>query len=155
MRRPRGQARKKRSTRGYYSSDGVSADEDNSTFHQPADISRLPHPDNLDQVLHDAMNSFVPITTSTSQKRGRPSNIKQIGYDLGLASKPKKSRLNQGCDVSKSSDQFRVNSKQENLLPVSQKSSSDVTQNDEETSLLKQLLEQNKTTSSTQQQPSS
>ena len=111
-RRPRGQARKKRSTRGYYSSDGVSADEDNSTFNQPADISRLPHPDNLDQVLHDAMNSFVPITTSTSQKRARPSNIKQIGYDLGLASKPKKSRLNQGCDVSKSLDQFRVNSKQ-------------------------------------------
>ena len=38
---------------------------------------------------------------------------------------------------------------------MSQKSSSDVTQNEEETSLLKQLLEQNKTTSSTQQQPSS
>ena len=81
-RRPKGQSRKKRSNRGYYSSDDASAGEDvGLSDHSNGQISPILRsgaaielqPDTLDQVLHDTLNSmrFEP-SSAPSQRRGRP-----------------------------------------------------------------------------------
>ena len=102
-RRPRGQSRKKRSNRGYYSSDGVSADEDNSgnsNSQSPINRSDPSNPndihDSIDRVLHDALNSFTSATPTIPQKRGRPpaNNTSTVdeSYAVAKSKKPKKSQ---------------------------------------------------------------
>ena len=109
--RPKGQSRKKRSTRGYYSSDGVSADEDhsgNSNSQSPTntipDISSSVHPDDLDKVLHEALSSFNSAKSPISKKRGRASTHASIEAEMKETLRSKKLRTIENRGSSQSSE---------------------------------------------------
>ena len=93
-RRPRGQSRKKRSNRGYYSSDGVSEDDNSdNSIKSPVNPSEIQHPDDIDSVLHEALNSFTSITPTVPQKRNRSSNNSSTIEETSVA-KSKRPKLN-------------------------------------------------------------
>ena len=105
-RRPKGQSRKKRSNRGYYSSDGVSEEDDNSgnsNDQSPVNASDSQHPEDLDNVLNDALNSFTPITSTVPKKRGRPS-IDSSTIEESSVHRRKRPKISQKRNKSQSSE---------------------------------------------------
>ena len=107
-RRPKGQSRKKRSTRGYYSSDGVSGDEEHSAnsnsqspTNETSETSRSQDADSIhssiDKVLNDAMNSFASRPSlPTSQKHVRSSSSSVNDETIANVQKFKRPRVNEG-----------------------------------------------------------
>ena len=112
-RRPKGQSRKKRSNRGYYSSDGVSEEDDNSgnsNNQSPVNASDSQHPEDLDNVLHDALNSFTPITSTVPKKRGRPS-IDSSTIEESSVHRRKRPKISQKRNTSQSSQKSSATGK--------------------------------------------
>jgi hypothetical protein len=110
-RRPRGQSRKKRSNRGYYSSGGVSADEDNSgnsNCQSPENISEPSNPNDIqgtiDKVFHDALNSFTSVAPTVPQKRGRPAIHASTVEEYSSVTKSKKPKMSLKRHVSLSAE---------------------------------------------------
>merc|ERR1712156_804287 len=92
--------------RGYYSSDGVSEEDDisgNSNNQSPVNALDSQHPEDLDNVLHDALSSFTPITSTVPKKRGRPS-IDSSTIEESSVLRRKRPKLSQKRHKSQSSE---------------------------------------------------